>query len=40
MVDVVIALVPAMIAAVIFFRWQAVILVGTCVVTALITEWL
>lgn len=40
MIDVVIALIPAMIAAVVFFRQQALLLVFVCVATCLITEWL
>ena len=38
MVDVVIALVPAMIAAAIFFRLYAVKVILTCVITAVVTE--
>ena len=40
MIDVVIGLVPAMAAAVYFFRIYAVVLITTCVVSALVTEWL
>jgi electron transport complex protein RnfD len=40
MLDVIIALVPAMIAAGIFFRLYAVIVIGTCVVACVLTEWL
>lgn len=38
MIDVIIALVPAMAAAIIFFRYYALILITLCVVTAVITE--
>jgi len=38
MVDVVIALVPAMIMAVLVFRWYAVVQVGLCVLACLATE--
>jgi len=38
--DVIIALVPAMIAALIYFRIRALILVGVCVGTCVISEWL
>lgn len=37
--DVIIGLVPAMIAAVIFFRLQAVWVIGTCVVSCMASEW-
>jgi len=40
MLNVIIALTPAMIAAVIFFRLQAVYVTGTCIITCLISEWL
>ena len=40
MIDVTIALVPAMIAAGWLFRFYALILIGTCVISALATEWL
>jgi len=40
MIDVVIGLVPAMAAAVYFFRIYAAVLITTCVVCALVTEWL
>lgn len=40
MLDVIIALVPAIIAAGIFFRIQAVVLIGTCVISCVISEWL
>ena len=40
MIDVIIGLAPAMAAAGYFFRLYAVILIGTCVITAVITEWL
>lgn len=40
MIDVIIALVPAMIAAGYFFRIYAAILIGTCVISTTVTEWL
>ncbi|HUW19261.1 MAG TPA: RnfABCDGE type electron transport complex subunit D [Sedimentisphaerales bacterium] len=40
MIDVVIGLVPAMITAGYYFRIHAFILIPTCVVSAVITEWL
>jgi len=40
MLDVVVGLVPAMAAAVYFFRSYAVILIATCVISAVVTEWL
>jgi len=40
MLDVIIGLLPAVAAAWWFFRTQAMIIVGTCVVTCVITEWL
>jgi electron transport complex protein RnfD len=40
MVDVVISLVPAMLAAAIFFRARAVILILACVIACAVTEWL
>jgi len=40
MIDVIIALVPAMIAAGYFFRLYAAILIGTCVLCSMTTEWL
>ncbi|MCF7975419.1 MAG: RnfABCDGE type electron transport complex subunit D [Phycisphaerae bacterium] len=40
MVDVVISLVPAMLAAAIFFRARAVVLLVTCVIACALTEWL
>jgi electron transport complex protein RnfD len=40
MIDVIIGLVPAMIAAGYYFRLNALILIGTCVLSCLITEWL
>jgi len=39
MIDVIIALVPAMIAACYYFRSRAVIILATCIVSALVTEW-
>ncbi len=40
MIDVVIGLVPAMIAAGYYFRIRAAVLIATCVISAVITEWL
>ena len=40
MLDCVIGLIPAMIAAVYFFRWYAVTVTATCVITAVVTEWI
>ena len=39
MVDVMIALVPAMIAAVWFFRLQAIGVICTCVLSCMLSEW-
>ena len=38
--DVIIALVPAMLAAGYYFRMHAVILIATCVISSMATEWL
>jgi len=40
MIDVVVGLVPAMVMAGYYFRTYAFILVPTCVITAVVTEWL
>jgi electron transport complex protein RnfD len=40
MIDVIIALVPAMVAAGIYFRSHAVVLISTCVISCVATEWL
>jgi electron transport complex protein RnfD len=40
MVDVVIGLAPAMVAAGYYFRLHAVVLIATCVISAVVTEWL
>ena len=40
MIDVIIALIPAMVAAGYFFRLYAAILIGTCVLCSMTTEWL
>ncbi len=40
MADVIIALVPAMIAAFIYFKIRALVLVGVCVATCIVSEWL
>lgn len=39
MLDVIIALVPTMIAAGVFFRERAVILIGVCVLSCVVSEW-
>lgn len=40
MIDVIIALVPAMVMAGIYFRSHALILISTCVISCVATEWL
>jgi len=40
MLDVIIGLVPAMFAAWWFFRTPALLVIGTCVVSCVVTEWL
>ena len=40
MIDVIIGLVPAMLAAGYFFRLHALVLVATCVISSVATEWL
>ena len=40
MLDVIISLVPAMLAAGYFFRMHALILVSTCIISSVVTEWL
>jgi electron transport complex protein RnfD len=40
MLHVIIALLPATVAAVIFFRMQAVCVTATCIITCMISEWL
>ena len=40
MIDVIIGLSPAMLAAAIFFRQYALILVATCVISCVATEWI
>lgn len=40
MLDVLIALMPALVAAICFFRWQAVRLVVVCVAVCLLAEWI
>jgi electron transport complex protein RnfD len=40
MTDVIIGLVPAMAAAGYYFRLHALILIGTCVISCVVTEWL
>ena len=40
MIDVIIGLVPAMIAAGYYFRIHAAVLISTCVISAVVTEWL
>ena len=39
MLDVIIALVPALVASIIFFGWRAAILIATCVATCVVAEW-
>jgi Na+-translocating ferredoxin:NAD+ oxidoreductase RnfD subunit len=40
MVDVAIGLVPAMVMAGLYFRIHALVLIGVCVVSCVVTEWL
>ncbi len=40
MVDVTIGLVPAIVAAGVLFHFYALILIGTCLISAVVTEWL
>jgi len=40
MIDVIIGLVPAMAAAGYYFRIHAIILIGTCIISCVVTEWL
>lgn len=40
MIDVIIALIPAMLAAYYYFRCRAAIIIATCIISALVTEWL
>jgi electron transport complex protein RnfD len=40
MVDVIIGLAPAMVAAGYYFRLRAFVLIATCVISAVVTEWL
>ena len=40
MADVIIAMIPAMIMAGVYFRLRALLLIGTCVITCIISEWL
>ena len=40
MIDVIIGLIPAMAAAGYYFRIHALILIGTCVISCVVTEWL
>ena len=40
MADVIIAMTPAMIMAGVYFRMRALLLIGTCVITCIISEWL
>ena len=39
MLDVIIALVPALVASIVFFGWRAVLVVATCVATCVVSEW-
>ena len=38
--DVIIAMIPAIIMAGVYFRMQALLLIGTCVVSCMVSEWL
>ena len=40
MLDVIIALLPAMVAAYVFFRTRALVITGVCVATCIVSEWL
>ena len=40
MADVIIAMIPAIIMAGVYFRMRAVLLIGTCVITCVVSEWL
>ncbi|MDD5459906.1 MAG: RnfABCDGE type electron transport complex subunit D, partial [Phycisphaerae bacterium] len=40
MLDVIIGLIPAMIAAGVYFRLRALFVITTCVVTCMVSEWL
>lgn len=40
MLDVIIALIPAAIASVVFFGWRALMLIGVCVLTSVVTEYI
>ncbi len=40
MLNVIIALVPAMVASVIFFRTRAVYVISSCIITCVVSEWL
>jgi electron transport complex protein RnfD len=40
MVDVIVGLAPAMIAAGYYFRLRAFVLIATCVISGIVTEWL
>ena len=39
MLDVIIALCPALVASVIIFGWRALLVVATCVATCVVSEW-
>ena len=39
MIDVIIGLIPAMITAGYYFRIHAIILIGTCIISCVVTEW-
>ena len=40
MIDVIIALLPAIAFAAYYFRIRALILIATCVISAVVTEWI
>lgn len=40
MLDVIIGLLPAMVMAVVYFRLQAVMVIGVCVASCVVTEWI
>ena len=39
MLDVIIALAPAMIASVIFFGWRSMLVIADCVAVCMLSEW-
>lgn len=40
MADVIIAMIPAMVMAGVYFRMRALLLIGTCIITCVVSEWL